>query len=221
MQSNFNVLCKTERDAIVVPDIPLAAILSGAASRPAPRTQNRRRGLVVSLLAGASIVAVATAAEIWSGTHVALDTSGAMTLSRPAKGLVYKENPTADDISAAAHRAEFPVVLPAGLPEGTRFLKLIAGPNIVNVAYILPSAGRGSNTVVWISLADPRTLTGTPQKDTSALRVRLGNNTGKGSVVRWTVGGEAVILAADGKLASTLTPAELARIKAAMIAPSR
>lgn len=221
MQSDLNVLCKTERDAIVVPDIPLAAIFSGAASRSAPRTRNRRRGLAVSMLAGTTIVAVAAAAEVWRGTHVALDKSGAMTLSIPGKGLVYKENPTADDISAAAHRAEFPAVLPAGLPEGTRPLKLIAGPNIVNVAYVLPSAGRGSNTVVWISLADPQTLTGTPQNDTDALRVRLGNNTGRGTVVRWTVGGEAVILAADGKLANTLSPAELARIKAAMIAASR
>lgn len=212
MQSEFNVLCKAAREQIDVPAIPLAAIRS-AATMPAASASNKgRKGLAATLIAGLSIVTFAAAAEIWSGTHVTLTHSGHVTIQLPKDGIhVRKANPTSQDVRAAARQAAFPVTLPAGLPEGTTPISLVYNANLIQLQYNLPGGWRASNHILWIVLADPRTLTPATTTNTD-YQFMHGGTAAKGAT-RWLVGHELVIMPH-----STLTPAELANLKSAMLA---
>jgi len=219
MQSNFVARCKTARELIAVPEIPLVAVLQAAKNRQAPRSESQWKGIMTALLAGVSLVAVAAAAEVWSGAHISFNPSGGMSMAlSTTQKLGYKESPTTGDIRAAAQRADFQVVLPAGLPEGATPLKLLSTPNIINIAYTLPGKGRGSNAVFWITLADPRTLAESPGNSRRVRTLRLGSTAARAPVVHWLIGHEAVIVVADGSFQRTLSTAELMRIKIAMSA---
>ncbi|MBC5798577.1 MAG: hypothetical protein GIX03_04670 [Candidatus Eremiobacteraeota bacterium] len=81
--------------------------------------------------------------------------------------------------------------------------------------YDLPGAWRRSNHILDILLTNPQTLAVSPEHVRPNYALQMGGTAAHGGV-HWTIGHEEVFA-----LQSTLTPAELARLKSAMIARSR
>ncbi|MDQ6780325.1 MAG: hypothetical protein M3Z37_04115 [Candidatus Eremiobacteraeota bacterium] len=107
-------------------------------------------------------------------------------------------------------------MLPAGLPKGSTLLSLArAGSSAILLQYNLPGAWRRDNHVLALVLANPQSFAATSKSMPGDYLLDLsGGTTHRG--VHWTIGHEDVILAG-----STLTPAELAHIKSAMLAQVR
>ena len=219
MQSNFELSCKTARAAIAVPAIPLEAICHEAQRRPHERAGRRRRGVLAAAVASLSIVAVAAAAEMFGHVQISLHPSGAVNLYFDGVGGGWKpvRNPTEQDIQKAARAMNFPVILPTGLPNGTDAEGLmVPGPGAMQIAYNLPGAWRRSNHLLFVILANPKSVApegATPPQ--SKFTMEYGQTKGLGAV-RWMVGQEEVIV-----LKSTITAAELAHFKAAMMAAAQ
>jgi hypothetical protein len=216
MQSNFELTCKSAREAIAVPALPLDAIRRGLQHRPRERAGVRRRGVLTAVVASLSIVAAAAAAEMFGHVQVSLDPSGAVKIAFDGAGGHWMpiQHPKDQDIQKAARAMNFPVILPTGLPEGTTTAQLmVPGPGAMEISYNLPGASRRSNHLLFVILANPKSVTpdsATPPK--SAYTMEFGQKTGLGAV-RWMVGQEEVIV-----LKSTITASELAHFKAAMMA---
>jgi hypothetical protein len=214
MQSNFELSCKRARAGITVPAVPLDAIRHAAYDRPAQRAGRRRRGMLAVAVAGLSVVAAAAAAEMFGNVQISLNPSGAAHLYFDGNGgrLTQVRDPKEQDMQKAARALNFPVTLPKGLPEGTTAQQLLVlGPGAMQIAYNLPGAWRRSNHLLFVILANPKSIApddATPPK--SRFTMQYGQTTGVGAV-RWMVGQEEVIV-----LKSTITAAELAHFKAAM-----
>jgi|GEM_PF-1546400 len=216
MQSNFELASRTAREAIAVPPIPLDAIRLGAQSRPSERAGRRRRGVLAAVLASCSVVAVAAAAEMFGHVQVSLEPSGAMRVAFDGKGghWLPVQNPTEQDLQKAARAMNFPVILPKGLPEGTDTASLmVLGSGAMQIVYNLPGASRRSNHLLFVMLANPKSVAPDSAKPPQGTyTMEYGQKKGLGAV-RWMVGQEEVIV-----LKSTITPAELAHFKAVMMA---
>jgi hypothetical protein len=217
MQSNFERSCKTAREAIAVPDIPLAAIRVGVRNRPAERTGGRRRSVVAAGIASLSIVAVAAAAEMFGHVQISFSPSGPVHLYFDGADAGFHgpvRNPKAQDFQRATGAMNFPVILPKGLPNGADAMQLVVlGPGAMEIAYNLPGAWRRSNHLLFVILANPKSVASdraNPPK--SKYTMQFGQTTGRGAV-RWMIGQEEVIV-----LKSTITAAELAHFKAVMTA---
>ena len=219
MQSSFEPSCKTAREAITVPAIPLDAIRLGAQVRPNERAGRRRRGVLAATVASLSIVAAAAAADVFGHVQVSLNPSGVVHLYFDGVGGNWKpvRNPKEEDIQKAARAMNFPVVLPTGLPKGTDAAGLmVPGPGAMQITYNLPGAWRRSNHLLFVILANPKSVApegSTPPK--SKFSMDYGQTTGLGAM-RWMVGQEEVIV-----LKSTITASELAHFKAAMMAQAQ
>ena len=211
MQSDLDILCNGARKQIAVPAMPLAAIRAGA-RRSAPSVRKRWTRAVSAALAGASIVAAAAGAAVLSGTHVSFDRSGLFEVR--AQKMTSLRNPTLANLRSFASHADFPVVLPAGLPAGTTIASAhMFGSSALMVQYDLPGAWRRSDHLLTLVMANPDTVGGSPQTLPRSYEVRVGRK-GPGAV-QWAIGHETVLV-----MSSTATPAELARVKSAMIARS-
>jgi hypothetical protein len=212
MRFDLESACRDARERMAVPAVPLVAIRAAAERRPVSRPQRRRKGLIAAVLAGVSVVAVAAAAEVLSGTHVSFIPTGIVQVSSDDR-ISFKKNPTAEELRSFARQAGFPVVLPAGLPEGTRLHTLVrSGPGVILLQYDLPGASHRSDHVLTVMLVDPKTISAAPKGARRGYVLQLGDSRGRGAV-RWMVGREEVIV-----LPSTMTPAELGRLKRAMLA---
>ncbi len=219
MQSNFSTVCKNARELIEVPSVPLAAIRRGADTQVTSRFGKRRRGFIAALITGASIAAVAAGAQVWSGSHIYFNRSGSMLVAFN-RGADIK-NPTTNELRSAARDADFPVVLPEGLPTGTTATTLMRGSSVLLLQYNLPGALRRSNHLLLIFLANPQTLSNSLQRAPSKFRLEFplicgGNCWFASGGVHWTIGHEEVLIPR-----SLLTSSELAHIKSAMAAESR
>jgi hypothetical protein len=214
MQSDFELSCKSARDAIAVPAFPLDAIHDAVHDRPSRRTGGRRRVAVAAVVAGLSIAAAATAAEVLGHLQITLTPSGEVRMYFDGKN-GYRgpiRNPKEADFEAAARAMNFPVVFPKGLPKGTTAEGMtVAAPGAIQIAYNLPGAWRRDNHLLFVILANPKSVTaagGPPPRTNYSLQ--YGRTTSAGAM-RWMVGQEEVIV-----LKSTMTPSELAHFKAAM-----
>jgi hypothetical protein len=201
MQSDLALLCRDARARIDVPAVPLTAIRS-AAALPRPR----KLAWLAALVAGISIVAVATAAVL--ATHIAFDRTGNMVQISSASLKMKFANPTAADVDAAVHGANFPVTLPAGLPSGTKLKALWSSDGAIMLLYDLPGAWRASHHVAWILLANPSTVVSSD----AGGRMRVGFAR-QGKPIHWRAGGEEVIIA----MQNSMTSVELTRMKLAML----
>ena len=121
-------------------------------------------------------------------------------------------NPTRADVDAAMHRANFPATLPAGLPNGAKLKGLWSSDGAIMLLYDLPGAWRASHHIAWIVLAKPEAIA----TAAGAQKVKL-LLASQGVPIRFRVGGEEVIIA----MHNAMTPAELARMKQAMLRSSR
>lgn len=216
MQSSFELSCKNARDAIAVPAIPLDAIRQEAQRRPIARAGLRRRSVAAASIASLALVAAAAAAEMFGHVQISLQPSGEVHVNFDGLSgrLMYVKDPKASDIQKAARAMNFPVILPKGLPAGTDAEAVtVLGPGAMQIAYNLPGAWRRSNHLLFVILANPKSVApqdAAPPK--SKFTLQFGQKTGLGAV-RWMVGQEEVIV-----LKSTITAAELAHFKAVMTA---
>jgi hypothetical protein len=218
MQSDFQLACKAARNAIVVPEVPLRAMRDGAYQRHAGRGGRRRRGVFAAVVATCSIVAAAAAAELFGHVQISLQPSGAMQVYFDGNGGRWApvRNPTERDIQNAARQMNFAVVLPQGLPRGTDAEGLtVLGPGAMEIVYNLPGAWRRSNHLLFVILANPKSIVPEGAKPPVS-KYSLGFGVRTRVVAHWIAGQEEVIVRSN-----TLTPAELARLKAAMTAQAR
>jgi hypothetical protein len=217
MQSSFELSSRAARAAIAVPPIPLDAIRHGAEYRPNKSAGRRRRGVLAAAAASLSIVAVAAAAEMFGHVQISFEPSGAVRVAFDGTGgrLSQVQHPTEQDIRNAARALNFPAILPKGLPSGTTGAQvMVLGPGAMEIAYNLPGAWRRSNHLLFVILANPKSVASdstTPPK--SKFTIQQSGSTAGSGTVRWMVGQEEVIV-----LKSTITAAELAHFKAVMTA---
>jgi hypothetical protein len=204
MQYDLALLCRDARERIEVPMVPLGAIRTASAAA-APR----RAGWLTALIAGVAIVAVAVGAGVL-GTRVIFDRSGNVELVLNSPKMTFK-NPTSADVAAAVQRANFPVTLPAGLPTGSQLKSIWSSDGAIMLLYDLPGEWRVTHHVAWIVLANPDAVSSSGAFGN--IRIRFAP---VGKPIQWRVGGEDVIIA----MPRVLTSAEIARMKAAMLAAS-
>jgi len=214
MQSDFELSCKIARAAIVVPPIRLEAIRHAPIQSRKPVL--RRRSLMAAIVASVSIVTAAAAAELFGHAQVSLEPSGMVKLYFDGRGGRWApvRDPKEEDIQNAARAMNFPVILPTGLPSGTTAEGLMVyGPGAMHIAYNLPGAWRRSNHLLFVILANPKSVVpGSAAHPHSMYDFEFGQTTGLGAET-WRVGQEDVVV-----LKSTITRAELAHFKAAMMA---
>jgi hypothetical protein len=207
---------QSARNSVAVPAVPLGRIRDAALSRK-PRA-GRGKIVFAGVVAGLMLAAAATAATAtWMQTHVVADGTHPLVIEGNGDGkVIYKKNPTDADFREAARNADFPVTLPAGLPPGTVARQLFrSGKSAILISYDLPGAWRADNHMMWIVLANPKSMQNYSQSRAGSPALtsnyaELAGEAGKGNTF-WKVGGETVVFPK-----STATAEEYARIKAAM-----
>lgn len=209
MQSDFNSLCKDAREGMSVPPIPLAAIRKAAGLRSSLKPRKRWTGSIAAALAGSTLLAAVAGAAVWTGTHIKVDDRTGVFQIRAQK-VTHLKTPTFAALRLFVRNADFPILLPTGLPAGTT----IASANMFNssavmVQYNLPGAWRRSDHLLSVILAKPSTVGDFAKGARGSYEMMVGRK-GPGSV-RWAIGKETVLV-----MSSTITPAELARVKSAM-----
>ena len=144
-----------------------------------------------------------------------------MTLARSGAVLITADQVTAKfrnassaDVGAAVRGVDFPVILPAGLPAGSRLISVFrAGPGAIVLGYALPGAWRASHHLAYILLTNPSIVSRSSAGRIGKLSIRTA---AVGPAIRWRIGAEDVIVSNNN-----FTPSELARIEAAMLASAR
>jgi hypothetical protein len=210
MQYDLTSLCQDARARIDVPSVPLRAIRKAARQRGTPL---RRRTLFVVFAAALSLGAVAAAA-VWHAMRVYVGSTGAVDIYY-AHTMTIKQHATQADAVSAARRVDFPVILPTGLPAATRLQSVArVERSVLMLDYDLPGAWRRSHHLLAVTLADPA-IVGTTKSAPANVRWMMLHYDQRRRTVRWRVGGEEVIIAWNN-----FTPAELARMKEAMLKAS-
>lgn len=203
MQSSFSMTARSARDRIAVPDVPMEAIHSRLRT---VKARGRARLAICAALCLAAFGASAVfGAGIVDGVRVWLSGDrGAVAIG----SFVMVREPIAADVRDAIGRATFPVVLPVGLPAGTRVTKLFYAPKEHPRFIFLLYANERATFDTSFTLLDSRAI------DTGAL-LAMGQAQSKTfAVVRWIVGGETVVW----ERRPGLSHEALTRIKSSMIA---
>ena len=219
MQSNFSRLCAEARRGVVVPDVPFDAVHSGLARREAGRSFGRR----IQAAAAATVfsaVAIAAAAEIYARNHVFLNSSSGIApviAVDPGTTGTVNQHATDADLRAAARRLDFPVVLPVGLPIGTRpFQLVVIGESAMQVTYDLPGAWRRSDHLLFVLLTNRRDVVNMKGANVPAYARRgLPMQQHLRNIQVWQVGNEVVVA-----MANNMTMPEMADMRRAMLAQS-
>jgi len=160
----------------------------------------------------AADLADATNTLPWKNVHVSFSPSGGSAIM--AETMDSRLRPSMEQVRAVAHRANFPVILPADLPGDGLPLQVYTmqmktgGQKAIVLTYNLPGAWRRQHHLLPIILASPEMLTSSPTTQPSG-------TAGKGDIL-WKIGHEDVIVPA-----SAATPAELEKIHRAMLAQIR
>ena len=218
MQSDLSDAFLYARRQITVPPVPLAHIRDAAAAPHDVPTHARRKGFVASFMTGAAVVAVtvAAAAGVWHGVHVFFSPSGgSMVTSDFATDTL---SPTIEQVRAAVRQANFPIILPAGLPGDGLPLQMYTmqmktgGQSAITLTYKLPGGRRGSDHFLSFILGGSETLASSEKTIPGVPTTHSGRTAGKGNIL-WKIGHEYVIV-----MKSAATPAELEKIHRAMLA---
>ena len=208
MHYEFEARCRDARAGIAVPPLHISAIRDAVAAR----RPSRRPTFIVTVAATIALGAVAAAAA-WQ-THVYVATNGTVNLYAHRMTVKFAAPTqrgalTQADALAAARQVDFPVVLPTGLPAGTRLTNVTrADTSAISLGYDLPGAWRRSHHLLNVVLANPVVVGSTRPPATARFIIERWLK--PSHTVRWTVGGEDVIVS------GSLTSAELARLQAAM-----
>jgi len=197
MHSDLMIVCTQARQAIAVPAVPLDAIRNAARFA---QSKPKRRWLPATLVASLSLAAVCIAAA--TATHIAFTRNGGIVLSG---AMTMRWNVTAAEAEAAAQRDG--LMLPAGLPDGTRLSGMMDYGDTLALSYDLPGAWRRDNHLLWM------VVTRAQPKGSAAPFPSTVEYAHKGRLIAFfKTGDERVYIDAP----STMTNAELAGVKAAM-----
>lgn len=218
MQSDLSDALNDARRRIAVPPVPLARIRTAAAAHQDVPMRARSKGIVASLMTGAAVVAVtvAAAAGVWHGVHVSFSPSGNSIITSDIATDTL--SPTIEQVRAAARRANFPVILPAGLPGDGLPLQMFAmrmktgGQSVITLIYKLPGVRGSSAHFLTFVLAGSETQLDSGQAIPGISTTHSGRTIGKGELL-WKIGHEYVIV-----FRNTATSAELEKIHRAMLA---
>ena len=149
------------------------------------------------------MAAIAAAAVLTTG-HVNVTESGGLVIT----GKILNHRATPAVLDAAIHNASFRAVLPDGLPAGTGMRSVLtAGSDVIALEYDLPGAWRRTDHVLYVILANPAAVNGKFRPPNMQLQLRAPHP----RIASWRIGAEQIYISSD-----SLTPIELARIKAAM-----
>jgi len=186
MPYDFSVTGKAARERIPVPNLSIDAVRS--ASRAATQRNRTQRFALSALIALASLGAAVAAARIYGGVHIWLSGGKAAATVRSMVVLKY---PMASDVQRITLSATFPVVMPVGLPPGTRIRQIMyspsAHPNTMFVQFqSVTGAYKGGFFLLDPSSVDPDTTT-LPAATRPSLR----------EVEQWKIGGETVLVLKD------------------------
>jgi hypothetical protein len=208
MSSESNVAFQSARNAIAVPDVPLDAIRRAA--RSAPEAPTRKR-LLAGILGGLVLVGTAAAAtETWAKIHFSLLNHG-WGFSSENIPMRTGDHPTPSDLKGAAQAADFPVTLPTGLPAGSVPTEMMQmGTSGIVIRYDLPGAYRANNHLMWIILANPKSMSAPGALPRGTWGLQIGGKDPQISEV-WQIPGEVVMV-----VSNTATSDEIGHIKAAM-----
>jgi hypothetical protein len=184
MPYDFSATGKVARDSIPVPDLSMNVIRN--ASRAAVRRSRSQRLVLCGALALVSIGAAAGAARIYDGVHIWLSGGRAAATVR---SLALVKNPMTSDLRTIAANATFPVVMPIGLPAGTRIRQIMYSPSAhPNTIFVQYRSEKG-NSIGGFFLLDPSSVD--PDKTT----VPAGPaQPSFGAVDQWKIGGETVVV---------------------------
>lgn len=201
MLSDFSTIAKRARTQIPVPTLDINVIrVRAAASNARERLRRLVAGAAIALSVAGAAAALASTAGGW---HVWLFGN---KVKAQIQSLATVREPMAADVRAIMQRADFPVVLPDGLPPGLRVRGIayspIERPTMMTVQY-------GSASDPWamgVSLIDTRAIAADekllPGGPAHALMTRG---------YHFRIGGETVLV--QGRHVSS---AQVAHIRAAM-----
>ncbi|HET7815415.1 MAG TPA: hypothetical protein VFL13_13700, partial [Candidatus Baltobacteraceae bacterium] len=210
MQSEFETVCTKARDEISVPEFSIAAIRARH-ERTAP-SKRGRRGVFAAIAIGLSMAAI-SAATVVNHASFTLTKSGGILITAPT--ITGNFRATEADVIEAASKMDFKVTLPIDLPPGTKVKNLMVfGTNGLAIGYDLPGEWRRSHHYMNVVILEPTTLRGTPaeKRRMELLLLHRPSVRPKGAAASvWRIGHEDVLIQT-----SLLTPAEAAKIKAAM-----
>lgn len=204
MQSDFATKCKRAVYTAKVPPIPMVAIRKAVS----PRSTKRRATLLYSaLFVAASGLTAAFGAQVLNRAYVYFGApSGPHVVSQ---SLSVSWQPTAAQLRSVLSHASYNVVVPSGLPKGTRLEHLgNIGRDVVIFWYTYPRGGSRSHGTASMLVASPETLSMLRKVVQQGVTVKTkGDNAG----IHWRIGGEEVVM-----LGNTLSPAEIAQVREAM-----
>lgn len=184
MSCDFGLEAKHARAHLRVPQVPLERIL---ARSTAARKQNKLR--TIALSAVISLATVGTAAAFGSTIYggVRLWLSGDTT-AVSIQSFAITNEPTAADLKAVIGRAAFPVILPAGLPEGTHLWSLKYAPADRPDAVFLDYRNDRTKFRTGFALFGPDAV-----KNAASLPL-ASTLRAPGGVYRWQTGQETVVV---------------------------
>jgi hypothetical protein len=187
MPYDLAAACKSARAHIDVPAVPLDAIRAHGVVASTPP----RRWHAAVLAIGIPLFAAAASAALWQDAHILRLPHGGLFIA--SQGSVVTISPTGDQVQRAIDAAGFAVTRPAGLPDGTKLIKIMTAPALIVFTYDLPGAWRGRNHFLNVLVVNAKA---------KAI---------EGNRRAYHTGDEAVFIQRE-----SLTPGELARVVAAM-----
>lgn len=135
MRYDFAASGRSARDLIPVPELPLESIRHRSRTASA-RGRLRALTLCVTICLAGLGAGAAFGEKIYAGVRVWLAGGKAAVV---VSSLVMVREPTAADLRNVVARATFPIILPAGVPAGTRVTMIMFAPaerpNSVTVVY--------------------------------------------------------------------------------------
>jgi hypothetical protein len=203
MPFDFSTAGRSARERIAVPGVPMESIRRGSHA-----ARNRARVQAIAACAAIAVGAIGAGtglgAKIYHGVRVW--THGGQASMR-MHSFVMVRDPMAADVRAAIAHATFPVVFPVGVPAVNRIVRIASSPagrpSALVISYNDPAGREGGSFV----LVDPAVVDADREAQAASARLPV--------AAEWRLGSEIVLVGKNG-----LSPADAARVKAAMIASS-
>jgi hypothetical protein len=182
MSFDFSARARSAREALAVPDVPLGAIRARARTA---RTHERMRLLAASAALVVALGAGSVAgAKLYSSVRVWLGGGKAAMTVKSFDGV---REPTNAEFRKAIAHATFPVVLPVGLPEGTRVTAVFSTPSGRPSALVISYENDRTGMKPSFVLVDPAVV------DLGGRLLEMQSASAK-DVYTWRAGGEVVLM---------------------------
>ena len=207
MQSNFATKCKEAVVAAKVPPVPMAAIRDAARTRSTAKGSRRVTLFYSALFVAASGLTVAFGAQVFNRAYVYFGGSNGPRVVTQTLSVSWRATPA--ELRSALAQASYRVVVPSGLPKGTRLIQLgNIGRDIMIFWYRYPRAARPGYGTASIMVAPPDMVSVSRKALQKGVTLK---NKGADAEIHWSIGREEVLL-----LRNTLSPAEISHVRETM-----